>query len=194
MRNYHAILVGPGLGEAGEFLDSFLAGLTAVDYVPPLVIDADGLNLLSIVEKWPQLLPPQTILTPHPGEMARLVGRPLKTILEQDRVDLARRAAAAWGHIVVLKGAYTVVAAPDGRVTIMPFAIPALATAGSGDVLAGVIVSLLAQGSAPFDAAVAGAYWHGAAGRMVAEQGATGGILAGELADWLPWVRGRLPV
>ncbi len=192
MRTYNAILVGPGLGEAGEFLDSFLAGLTAVDYVPPLVVDADGLNLLSLVDKWPRLLPPQTILTPHPGEMARLLGRSLDAIRELDRVELARRAAGEWGHVVVLKGAYTVIAAPDGRVTLLPFANPVLATAGSGDVLAGVIVSLLAQGCGPYDAAVAGGYWHGAAGRLVAEQGATAGILAGELADWLPWAHRRI--
>lgn len=192
MRAYDAVLVGPGLGEAGEFLDAFLTGLTAVDYVPPLVIDADGLNLLSLRDKWPELLPPQTILTPHPGEMARLAGRSLEALREQDRVELARRAAAKWDHVVVLKGAYTVIANPDGAATILPFAHPVLATAGSGDVLAGVIVSLLAQGCAPYDAAVAGAYWHGAAGRMAAEQGATAGILAGELADWLPWAHRRI--
>lgn len=192
MRSYKAILIGPGLGDAGEFLDSFLTGLTAVDYVPPLVVDADALNLLSLRDKWPSLLPRNTILTPHPGEMARLLGRPLETIRNQDRVELARRTAAEWGHIVVLKGAYTVIAAPDGQATVLPFANPVLATAGSGDVLAGVIVSLLAQGAPPFEAAVAGGYWHGVAGEMFSEQGATGGILAAELADWLPWAHGRI--
>jgi NAD(P)H-hydrate epimerase len=192
MRSYDAVLVGPGLGEAGEFLDSFLTGLTAVDYVPPLVVDADGLNLLSLRDKWPSLLPPNTVLTPHPGEMARLVGRPLDKLREQDRVELARRAAEKWGHVVVLKGAYTVIGAPQGEVTILPFANPVLATAGSGDVLAGVIVSLLAQGLSPYAAAVAGGYWHGAAGRLASEQGARGGVLAGELADWLPWAYQRM--
>ncbi|MEZ4516057.1 MAG: NAD(P)H-hydrate dehydratase [Chloroflexota bacterium] len=192
MRSYDAVLVGPGLGEAGEFLDAFLAGLTAVDYVPPLVVDADGLNLLSIVDDWPKRLPSNTVLTPHPGEMARLLRQSLDTLKQADRVETARRAAGEWGHIVVLKGAYTVVAAPDGRVTVLPFANPVLATAGSGDVLAGVIVGLLAQGCGPYEAAVAGGFWHGAAGQTLAEQGATGGILAAELADWLPWVRERI--
>jgi NAD(P)H-hydrate repair Nnr-like enzyme with NAD(P)H-hydrate dehydratase domain len=111
---------------------------------------------------------------------------------ERDRVEVAQEQAAAWGHIVLLKGAYTVIAEPEGSVHILPFANPALGTAGSGDVLSGVIVGLLAQGMAAYEAAVLGGYWHAAAGQLASESLGEAGILAGEIADWLPAVRQRL--
>jgi hydroxyethylthiazole kinase-like uncharacterized protein yjeF len=157
--------------------------------VPPLVVDADGLNLLSAMPGWPERLPAETILTPHPGEMARLMGEGLGQVKEQDRVELAQAKAAEWDCILLLKGAYTVVAAPDGRCTILPFANPALATAGSGDVLSGIIVSLLAQGLTAYEAAVLGGYLHGAAAQLA---GVDAGLLAAEIADWVPEVRQRL--
>lgn len=140
--------------------------------LPPLVIDADALNLLAQIPEWWKLLPANTILTPHPGEFARLAGiedaekdGPSATEqVQADRVNLAAKYAQEWNAVVVLKGAFTIVAAPDGKITILPFATSALATAGTGDVLAGVIVGLLAQGVAPVDAAVAGAWLHGYAG------------------------------
>jgi NAD(P)H-hydrate epimerase len=182
-----ALLVGPGLGEAKEFLPALLT--TGQEETgqpwPPLVVDADGLNLLAALPAWPQRLPANTTLTPHPGEMARLMNLSLADIQAQDRVNMARRQAAAWGHVVVLKGAYTVVAAPDGRCAILPFANPALATAGSGDVLAGIIVGLLAQGMAAYEAAVLGGYLHGAAGALYPGKA---GLLAGEIADLIPRV------
>jgi ADP-dependent NAD(P)H-hydrate dehydratase / NAD(P)H-hydrate epimerase len=153
------------------------------DNAPPLVVDADGLNILARQPDWPSLLPPETILTPHPGEMARLMGVSLAEVKAANRISLAREMARAWGHIVLLKGAYTVVAAPDGRAVILPFANPILGAAGSGDVLAGAIVGLLAQGMARFEAAVLGGYLHGLAGDLA---GQTVGLLAGELADLLP--------
>jgi len=108
-------------------------------------------------------------------------------------VNLACSKAKSWGHIVVLKGAYTVVAAPDGRCTIMPFANPLLAVGGSGDVLAGIIVGLLAQGLQPYEAAVLGAYLHGAAAELAsALEFGDAGLLSGELARWVPQVRKRL--
>jgi NAD(P)H-hydrate epimerase len=100
-------------------------------------------------------------------------------------VALAQEKAAEWRCVLLLKGAYTVIAAPDGRSAILPFANPALATAGSGDVLAGIIVSLLGQGLAVFEAAVLGGYLHGAAAEL---PGVTGGLLAAEIADWVPEV------
>ena len=100
--------------------------------------------------------------------------------------------ARGWKQVVVLKGAHTVVAAPDGRTTVLPFANPGLATAGTGDVLAGAIVGLLAQGLAPFDAALCGAYLHGFAGQIVAEQMGTSGMLAGDLLPALPQAIARL--
>jgi ADP-dependent NAD(P)H-hydrate dehydratase / NAD(P)H-hydrate epimerase len=190
MDRYNAMLLGPGIGEtARPFLESLLA---QVDRLPPLVVDADGLNILATLENWPERLPANTILTPHPGEMARLVGLSMAAMKEEERVGLARRQAEAWGHVVLLKGAYTVIAAPDGRATLLPFATPVLSTAGSGDVLAGVIVALLGQGLAPYDAAVLGGYLHGAAGQLSEETGLKSGVLAGDIADWLAIVRQRL--
>jgi NAD(P)H-hydrate epimerase len=106
-----------------------------------------------------------------------------------NRLELAQEKAAAWGHVVVLKGAYTVVAAADGRCVLIPFANPLLATGGTGDVLAGVIVALRAQGLEAFAAAVLGAYWHGAAGQLAAQFQGNAGLLASELADWLAHTR-----
>ncbi len=201
---YGAMLVGPGLGEATSFIGALLDGLrNPADggslsdgaTAPPLIVDADGLNLLAALPDWPSRLPPNTILTPHPGEMARLVGRPLSAVRDEERVELARRCAAEWGHVVLLKGAYTVVAAPPdsvssgGRATLLPFANPLLAVGGSGDVLGGIIVGLLAQGVRPYEAAVLGGYLHGAAGQLAADYWGDAGLLASELADWVSHVR-----
>jgi len=199
LERYDALLVGPGLGReaaTGELLHMLLRGRGRSDVkpigfvpahdsapplaLPPLVLDADGLNLLAEIPRWWELLPQETILTPHPGEMARLAGRTIGEI-EADRLGVARQAAQRWGCIVLLKGAYTVVASPDGQATIIPFANPALATAGTGDVLAGAIAGLLAQGLSPRVAAVCGAYLHGLAGEMWRRQHGPGGLLAHEL-------------
>jgi len=198
LASYGALLVGPGLGEAASFMTALLDGLRSPadggllsDDVtaPPLIVDADGLNLLAQMPNWPTRLPPNTILTPHPGELARLVGRPLSAVRDEERVALARESAAAWGHVVLLKGAYTVIAAPGGQATLLPFANPLLAVAGSGDVLGGIIVSLLAQGVKPYEAAVLGGYLHGAAGQLAADYWGNAGLLASELADWVSHVR-----
>jgi NAD(P)H-hydrate epimerase len=156
--------------------------------LPALVLDADGLNLLAQTEGWPEHLPADTILTPHPGEMARLLGGDATSeSVQADRVGSAQKAAADWKAVVVLKGANTVIAAPDGRVAINPAATAALASAGTGDVLAGVIAGLRAQGLDAFDAAVAGVYLHGRAGELVAEEMGDTGALAGDVADALPY-------
>lgn len=186
---YDAVLVGPGLGQAPAFLDALLQNGRAI---PPLVIDADGLNGLAAMEDWAERLPAHTILTPHPGEMARLMGVTLADLKQRDRVQLALDQAAAWNCVTVLKGAYTIVASADGEATLMPFANPLLATGGSGDVLAGVIVALLGQGLAPYEAAALGAYLHGAAGELASRQLGRAGLLTSELADWLPEVWQRL--
>jgi len=189
VEEYDALLFGPGLGETTEFVERLLAG--AAD-LPPLVVDADGLNTLAQMEAWAERLPANSVLTPHPGEMARLIGIPLNQLAERDRVTLAREKAAAWQQVLLLKGAYTIIAAPDGRCTLLPFANPALSTAGSGDVLAGVIVSLLGQGLSPYEAAVLGGYLHGAAGHLAGAEVGEAGLLAAEIADWLPVVRRQL--
>jgi NAD(P)H-hydrate epimerase len=198
LASYGALLVGPGLGEAASFMTALLDGLRSTadggllsDDVPapPLIVDADGLNLLAQMPDWPTRLPPNTVLTPHPGEMARLVGRPLAAVRDEERVELARDCAARWGHVVLLKGAYTIIAAPNGQATLLPFANPLLAVGGSGDVLSGIIVSLLAQGVQPYEAAVLGSYLHGAAGQLAADYWGNAGLLASELADWVSHVR-----
>jgi hydroxyethylthiazole kinase-like uncharacterized protein yjeF len=117
--------------------------------------------------------------------MSRLMGIPVAEV-EANRLTLALRAAQEWDVVVVLKGAYSIIAAPDGRAFINPFATPALATAGTGDVLAGAVAGLLAQGLAPFEAAVAGAYLHGLAGQMVSEEIGVAGVVAGDLLARLP--------
>lgn len=178
-----AALVGPGLStsrETGEFLAGLFSQAAGGQYLlPPLVVDADALNLLSKMPYWWSLLPPDTIITPHPGEMARLTGLTTQEV-QADRVTLAQQKAAEWKVTVLLKGAHTVVAAPDGRTTLLPFKTDALATAGSGDVLAGVIAGLLAQGVQPFEAAAAGAYIHGLAGQHAAERN-TRSVIAGDI-------------
>lgn len=187
LARYDAVLLGPGLGPTP---DAFLGPLLSSQRLPPrLVVDADALNYLARQSNWPRLLPAGAILTPHPGELARLLGGESTTL---NRIELARRLAAEWGHSLVLKGAHTLVAAPDGRCTIFPFANPALAVAGSGDVLAGTIVSLLAQGVATYPAACLGVYLHALAGRRAAQAVGDAGLLAHEIAEALPLARAAL--
>lgn len=151
----------------------------------PTVIDADALNALAQTPGWHEHLPPQAILTPHPGEMARLCGCSTREV-QADRIGLAREKATAWNAVIVLKGAYTVIAAPDHRVVVLPFVNPALATAGSGDVLAGAIAGALAQGLAPFEAALVGGYLHGLAGELARQELGDAGMVAGDLLGRLP--------
>jgi hydroxyethylthiazole kinase-like uncharacterized protein yjeF len=179
-----AILIGPGFGlqkTTELFIKSLLKGLNYQKESTPMVIDADGLKLLSKVEGWAKMLPEQAILTPHPGEMAVLTGLSTETI-QQDRLNIAERYAREWGNVVVLKGAFTIVASPDGRTGIIPIASPALARAGSGDVLAGIIAGLRAQGVSAFDSALAGAWIHGRAGLIAADAlGSTISVIAGDI-------------
>ena len=203
LESYDALLIGPGLGrekETSGFLQRMLWGeeghrslgflksenhAPAAFDLPPLIIDADGLNILAELENWPGRLPARSVLTPHPGEMARLMGCSVADV-EGDRINAARSQAGKWGQVVVLKGAYTVVAEPDGRTAVVPFANPGLATAGSGDVLAGTIVALRAQGLGAFEAAAAGAYLHGLAGDIARAEIGPAGMVAGDLLACLP--------
>ena len=181
-----AFLVGCGLGQHDTtrlLLDRLL--LSPGRLPLPAVIDADALNFLAGTPGWWERLEADAVLTPHPGEMARLLQCGIAEV-EADRIGAARRAATAWGVTVLLKGAYTVAAAPDGRVRVLPFANPALATAGTGDVLAGCVAALLAQGLAPFDAATLGAFLHAAAGQLAAEEIGEAGVVAGDLPPLLP--------
>jgi len=176
----NSLLIGPGMDHANDFLTDLLA---KKETLPPLIIDADGLNVLAKIPNWAEQLPDRTILTPHPGEMARLTNISLTELKEMDRVTVAQEQAQKWGCIVLLKGAYTVVANPDGRITIIPFANPALAVGGSGDVLSGVIAGLLAQGTNTYEAACLGAYLHASASTQYPY---ASGLLMSELCDFLP--------
>ena len=151
----------------------------------PTVIDADALNMLASTYGWWERLGTPAVLTPHPGEMGRLLGKGVAAV-QEDRVASAAEAAARWGQVVVLKGAHTMVASPDGRVSLSPFANPALATAGTGDVLAGTIGALLAQGLAPYEAAVAGVHVHAAAGERASQLTGPSGLLASDLLIEIP--------
>jgi NAD(P)H-hydrate epimerase len=202
-----ALLIGPGLGTEDttkEFIEDLLAGNTSVKKpvprigfvhgeeekkenkngsLPPLIVDADGLRLLAQIKDWHSKLPAPAILTPHPGEMAVLTGLP-KEEIQEDRRAVAERFAKDWGHVLVLKGAFTVIASPDGRMTVIPVASPALARAGTGDVLAGLIVGLRAQGLEAYEAAVAGAWIHAQAGLYAADDlGTTASVMAGDVLN-----------
>ena len=168
------------------FLQSSEGNNNRLNEIPPCVVDADGLNLLAKIDNWPQLLPPGSILTPHPGEMATITGRS-KDDIQQNRVAVSREFAKSWGHVVTLKGAFTVVASPDGRASVVPIATAALARAGTGDVLAGLIAGFRAQGLEAYEAAMAGAYIHARAGELAAQSlGTEASVLAGDVADALP--------
>jgi hydroxyethylthiazole kinase-like uncharacterized protein yjeF len=182
---YDAFLAGCGLGQDPATLE-FLGSLLKKK-LPPLVIDADGLNILAKTPQWWQLLPDNTILTPHLGEMARLTGLSIEKI-QANRVETARKFAQNWQKTVVLKGAFTVIAAPDGACRISPFANPGLASAGTGDVLAGVIAGLAGQGLKPYDAAALGVYLHGAAGDRIKRDIGDTGMIASDLLPALPLV------
>jgi NAD(P)H-hydrate epimerase len=185
LNDYTALLLGPGWGRAAE-TDRLLDNILSTSNLPPLVIDADGLNMLAEKPDWPRLLPPNTIITPHPGEMARLAGLSTAEV-QGNRWGLALEKAVEWNVVLVFKGAHTLIANPEGRITALPFKTDALAKAGSGDVLAGVIVGLLAQGLSAYDAAVAGGYLHGLAGTLAAQKmGTTHSLLASEIVDTLP--------
>lgn len=183
-----------GGGRNMGFASGVAAGATPVvaretaNPLPPMVIDADGVKLMARVENWSKKLPGMAVLTPHPGEMAILTGLSV-TEIQADRMGIAAKYAKEWGHVVVLKGAMTVIAEPGGQVRVVPVATSALAHGGTGDVLTGMIAGLRSQGVAPFDAAVAGAWIHAQCGLVATEQlGHEASVLAGDLIDALPEV------
>lgn len=190
LRERQALAAGPGLGQGAE-LRQLLAELLPQVSVP-LVVDADGLNLLAgqlgLLQDRSGPLP---ILTPHPGEMSRLSGLSVAEI-EADRYQVARTFATENNVILLLKGVRTLVAAPDGRVRINASGNDGLASGGSGDVLTGLIGSLLAQGLDPFDAATLAAWLHGRAAELVALGQGTAGMVASDLLCQLPVARREL--
>jgi ADP-dependent NAD(P)H-hydrate dehydratase / NAD(P)H-hydrate epimerase len=188
---YRSLLIGPGLGQSPNTREVILQILEHLrnqpeEKRPRLVIDADGLNNLSALEHWWTLLPSGTVITPHPGEMGRLCNGLKVSGGNIDRLDLARSKAKEWNVTLVLKGACTIITDPAGNTRINWQANPALATAGTGDVLAGMITGFLAQGLSPFDAAGAGVYLHTAASELVSADVGEAGLLASDLLPQIP--------
>ena len=182
---YNSMLLGCGMGQAMD-MQRFIEGvLYSEERLPPTVVDADGLNTLARTPRWWERFAGMAILTPHPGEMARLTGKSTSEV-QADRIGIAVESAARWNKIVVLKGAHTVVAYPDGRTMLSPFANPGLATAGTGDVLAGSIAGLLSQDVPLEGAAVLGVYVHGLAGERVCDRLGDTGMVASDLLPELP--------
>lgn len=184
-----ALAIGPGLGTSPAAIR--LVRWLVQRAEAPLLIDADGLNALAGSVEILRRAKAPVVLTPHPGEMSRLTGKSTSEVQGNRRrvcIDLARET----GAVVVLKGSGTLVAAPDGRLAVNLNGGPILGTAGTGDVLSGLIGSLLAQGIEAWDAARLGVYLHGRAGDLLSERLGDAGLLASELADEVPLARREL--
>lgn len=179
---WDAWALGPGLGrypEAPELMQQLFGRIEK-----PLVVDADGLNALSEGE-WPDRIGPPAVLTPHPGEMARLVRSSVKDVCSRP-IETASALARERHCVVVLKGAPTIVASPEGHVSINPTGNPGMASGGMGDVLTGILVALLGQGLSPWDAARLGVYLHAYAGDLAARARGWFSLKAGDVVDALP--------
>ena len=191
--SYSAMAVGCGLGWSSgtaALMERLL--LTGADPPSmPIVIDADGLNNLSRCPDWADRLRASAVLTPHPGEMATLTGQPTSQV-QANRIGIASRSAASWRQTVLLKGAHSVVAAPCGKRCVLPFANPALAAGGTGDVLTGIIGGLLAQGLNTYDAARLGGFLHGTAAEQVSAGYGNAGVVASDLLDRIPAIMAAL--
>jgi len=190
LSNYDVLLLGCGLGqhpETVEFVKSLLTDSSQLSAVSCLILDADAVNTLAQIPQWWRKLRQDAILTPHPGEMARLLGISAKEV-QGSRLSITQRSAKKWKKTVVLKGANTIVAAPNGEAKVNNVANPALASAGTGDVLAGAIAGLAAQGLSLFDAAACGVYLHSRAGDIVTEELGDAGVIATDLLPVLPRV------
>jgi hydroxyethylthiazole kinase-like uncharacterized protein yjeF len=177
------LAVGPGLSTNPETVDFVRWLLTTVN--KPMVLDADGLNALAGSPEIIQNYPGDLIITPHPGELARLISSSISDILK-DRMNVIRKLAQQWGKVIVLKGGPTIIAAPNGDLFINSTGNPGMATGGSGDVLTGMIAGLLAQKLLALDAALVGVYLHGLAGDLAAEDLSEMGMIAGDICYYLP--------
>lgn len=181
-----SLLIGPGLGQSPSsvgFVEQLVRGLPEE---PPVVLDADALNIVARMPAWSETLKSPTVLTPHPGEMARLLGTSVAEV-QEDRAAAATEAASRFDATVVLKGAATLIATPDGQMRISPWVNSGLAKAGTGDVLAGLLAGLLAQTpGSPFDAASLAVYLHGLAGEIARDSIGERGMTAGDVADAVP--------
>ncbi len=187
-----ALALGPGLGQGLPQRTLVMRILETAARLDALgtVVDADGLNALAGEgavngSPWWERIGPGHVLTPHPGEMSRLAGIPIGEV-SADRWGVAQRASRQWGQVVVLKGAFTVVAEPGGDTWVSPFALPALASGGTGDVLTGLIAGLMAQGAKPVEAARAGVFLHAVAAEQVLDCYGADRLLATDLLPEIP--------
>jgi len=183
LENKSAIAVGPGLSDKAETGELVLKLIIEANV--PMVIDADGLNLVAKNKEVLKKAKMPLVLTPHPGEMSRLIGLTVEEI-QEDRIKVASSFAKEHGVIVVLKGASTVIAEPEGKIFINTTGNPGMAGGGMGDVLTGFIASLIGQGIASLDAAKMAVFTHGAIGDFIAEERAETGILASDIAEKIP--------
>jgi len=177
------LAVGPGLSthpETVEFVNWLLTNVNK-----PMVLDADGLNALAKSPEFIRDYPGDLVITPHPGELARLIGMSIAEI-EQDRLTIIRKFAQEWGKVIVLKGGPSIIAAPNGDLFINSTGNPGLATGGSGDVLTGMLAGLLAQKLSAVDAALVSVYLHGLAGDFAAKDLTEMGMIAGDICYYLP--------
>jgi NAD(P)H-hydrate epimerase len=189
-----AVAIGPGLGRSSE-TETAVRRLLASATVP-LVIDADGLNLLAPADG--NTFPGNSVITPHPGELARLLGTTVPCV-QSNRMEAVRTAAARFGCVVLLKGPSTLISRPDGKVAINTSGSAALATGGSGDVLTGIVGACLARGIPAYEAAIAAVFLHGLAGELATARLGAPGTLAGDVERLLPeairWVQtNRVPL
>lgn len=212
MEDYDALLIGPGMGQeesTQDFLKTLLAstgsseqpkrligfgatkenrpagGSPSDQKLPPLVIDADALNMLAKMARWWERLPENTVITPHPGEMARLMDSTIEDV-QSNRLQIAQEKAKEWNVVLVLKGAHTIIAHPEGQTALLPFKTDALATAGTGDVLAGLIAGFIAQDVKAFEAAQIAGYVHGLSGQLLAHRYSSRSVIAGDLLEIIP--------
>ncbi len=175
---YDAIGIGPGIGTAGETIMLLHDLLDA--YRHPVVLDADALNILGLQKDLLPLIPAGSILSPHPKEFERMFGQ---SVNDFDRAILAMKMAKELGLVIILKGHFTLIASPDGKGYFNPTGNPGMATAGSGDVLTGILTGLLAQGYHSLEAALLGVYLHGLAGDLAAAALSMEAMLAGDISD-----------
>jgi NAD(P)H-hydrate epimerase len=189
LENYNAIGVGPGIGTNKQTQN--VLKLLIQNTKIPLVLDADALNILSENKTWLAFLPENSILTPHPKEFERLVG---KWNNDEERLKLQVEFSIKNKVIVVLKGAHTSISMPNGKTYFNSSGNPGMATAGAGDVLTGIITSLLAQGYSPENASIMGVYLHGIAGDVAAENLGEEALIASDIIEHLPQAYGWLKI
>ena len=189
---YNAVLIGCGLGQSFAVQQLLKQTLFSNRFPEiPIILDADALNVMANTPEWWTYINNNTIVTPHPGEMSRLTGLKVGDI-NRDRLNVARENSKKWSKTVILKGPYSVISSADGPVRVSPFINPVLASAGTGDVLAGIVSGFVAQGLSNFDAATLGVFVHGSAGKWLKENVGDTGVLASDLLLELPYEISRL--